>query len=175
MFALLDNFFWRQAKKDRRAIRLASFKLKTQKGRFRPRARTSAHFLPASIIEGANNSSLLRLRCQTGGRVFVPLANELKRLKSNSGGGGSAVARGPNYKMGKTREILQEILNPIEAAHKCPSIPLHRDRIYCLDNESFEHLCLIKKANVSDHRRLDLPIGDYLPENSGQPDPHQRT
>uniref|UniRef100_A0A914I3F6 G domain-containing protein n=1 Tax=Globodera rostochiensis TaxID=31243 RepID=A0A914I3F6_GLORO len=56
-------------------------------------------------------------------------------------------ARGSNYKMGKTRELLQGILNPIEAAHKV-SIPLHRDRIYCLDNEAFEHLCLIKKANV---------------------------
>uniref|UniRef100_A0A914ICK8 G domain-containing protein n=1 Tax=Globodera rostochiensis TaxID=31243 RepID=A0A914ICK8_GLORO len=56
-------------------------------------------------------------------------------------------ARGSNYKMGKTRELLQGILKPIEAAHKV-SIPLHRDRIYCLDNESFEHLCLIKKANV---------------------------
>uniref|UniRef100_A0A914HRN3 G domain-containing protein n=1 Tax=Globodera rostochiensis TaxID=31243 RepID=A0A914HRN3_GLORO len=28
------------------------------------------------------------------------------------------------------------------------SIPLIQDRIYCLDNEAFEHLCLIKKANV---------------------------
>ncbi|KAI3421041.1 hypothetical protein GPALN_014668 [Globodera pallida] len=28
------------------------------------------------------------------------------------------------------------------------SIRLHRDRIYCLDNEAFEHLCLIKKANA---------------------------
>uniref|UniRef100_A0A183BJ85 G domain-containing protein n=1 Tax=Globodera pallida TaxID=36090 RepID=A0A183BJ85_GLOPA len=62
-------------------------------------------------------------------------------------------ARGSNYKMGKTRELLQGILNPIEVAHKV-SIPLHRDRIYCLDNESFEHLCLIKKANVR-----------YSPEN----------
>ncbi|KAI3422653.1 hypothetical protein GPALN_013151 [Globodera pallida] len=56
-------------------------------------------------------------------------------------------ARGSNYKMGKTRELLQGILSPIEDAHKV-SIPLHRDRIYCLDNEAFEHLCLIKKANV---------------------------
>uniref|UniRef100_A0A914HY00 G domain-containing protein n=1 Tax=Globodera rostochiensis TaxID=31243 RepID=A0A914HY00_GLORO len=56
-------------------------------------------------------------------------------------------ARGSNYKMGKTRELLQGILNPIEAAHNV-SIPLHRDRIHCLDNEAFEHLCLIKKANV---------------------------
>uniref|UniRef100_A0A914IB85 G domain-containing protein n=1 Tax=Globodera rostochiensis TaxID=31243 RepID=A0A914IB85_GLORO len=56
-------------------------------------------------------------------------------------------ARGSNYKMGKTREVLQAILNPIEAAHNV-SIPLHRNRIYCLDNEAFEHLCLIKKAKV---------------------------
>uniref|UniRef100_A0A914HUD2 Uncharacterized protein n=1 Tax=Globodera rostochiensis TaxID=31243 RepID=A0A914HUD2_GLORO len=55
--------------------------------------------------------------------------------------------RGSNYKMGKTMELLRGILNPIEAGHKM-HIPLHRDRIYCLDNEAFEHLCLIKKANV---------------------------
>uniref|UniRef100_A0A183BTE5 G domain-containing protein n=1 Tax=Globodera pallida TaxID=36090 RepID=A0A183BTE5_GLOPA len=56
-------------------------------------------------------------------------------------------SRGSNYKMGKTRELLQKILKPIEDAHEV-SIRLHRDRIYCLDNEAFEHLCLIKKANV---------------------------
>uniref|UniRef100_A0A183BVW6 G domain-containing protein n=1 Tax=Globodera pallida TaxID=36090 RepID=A0A183BVW6_GLOPA len=66
-------------------------------------------------------------------------------------------ARGSNYKMGKTRELLQGILNPIEAAHNV-SIPLHRDRIYCLDNEAFEHLCLIKKADVlySDENMADF-------------------
>uniref|UniRef100_A0A183BVW2 G domain-containing protein n=1 Tax=Globodera pallida TaxID=36090 RepID=A0A183BVW2_GLOPA len=38
------------------------------------------------------------------------------------------------------------------------SIPLHRDRIYCLDNEAFEHLCLIKKAEVlySDENMADF-------------------
>uniref|UniRef100_A0A914HN93 G domain-containing protein n=1 Tax=Globodera rostochiensis TaxID=31243 RepID=A0A914HN93_GLORO len=51
------------------------------------------------------------------------------------------------YKMGKTWELLQGILNSVEAAHNV-SISLHRDNIYCLDNEAFEHLCLIKKANV---------------------------
>uniref|UniRef100_A0A914HFA4 G domain-containing protein n=1 Tax=Globodera rostochiensis TaxID=31243 RepID=A0A914HFA4_GLORO len=56
-------------------------------------------------------------------------------------------SRGSNYKMGKTRESLREILNPIEDAHQV-SIRLKQDRIYCLDNEAFEHLCLIKKANV---------------------------
>uniref|UniRef100_A0A914ID21 G domain-containing protein n=1 Tax=Globodera rostochiensis TaxID=31243 RepID=A0A914ID21_GLORO len=52
--------------------------------------------------------------------------------------------RGANYKMGKTRQLLAEVLD--EA--KNVSIPLNRDRIYCLDNEALEHLCLIKKANV---------------------------
>uniref|UniRef100_A0A914IDR4 G domain-containing protein n=1 Tax=Globodera rostochiensis TaxID=31243 RepID=A0A914IDR4_GLORO len=59
----------------------------------------------------------------------------------------STFGRGAFYKMGETRELLQEILNPIEAAHNL-SIPLHRNRIYCVDNEAFKHLCLIKKANV---------------------------
>uniref|UniRef100_A0A183C7T0 G domain-containing protein n=1 Tax=Globodera pallida TaxID=36090 RepID=A0A183C7T0_GLOPA len=66
-------------------------------------------------------------------------------------------ARGSNYKMGKTRELLQRIINPIEAAHKM-SIPLHRDRIYCLDNEAFEHLCLIKKGNI---RYSEENIADF--------------
>uniref|UniRef100_A0A183BZR6 SAM domain-containing protein n=1 Tax=Globodera pallida TaxID=36090 RepID=A0A183BZR6_GLOPA len=58
-------------------------------------------------------------------------------------------ARESNYKMEKTEEFLQAILTPIEAAHNAGvSIPLHQDKIYCLDNEAFEHLCLIKKANV---------------------------
>uniref|UniRef100_A0A914IE91 G domain-containing protein n=1 Tax=Globodera rostochiensis TaxID=31243 RepID=A0A914IE91_GLORO len=52
--------------------------------------------------------------------------------------------RGTFYKMGKTRQLLAEVLD--EA--KNVSIPLNRDRIYCLDNEALEHLCLIKKANV---------------------------
>uniref|UniRef100_A0A914HDH9 G domain-containing protein n=1 Tax=Globodera rostochiensis TaxID=31243 RepID=A0A914HDH9_GLORO len=66
-------------------------------------------------------------------------------------------ARGSNYRMGKTRELLQKILNPIEAALKVPEL-LCKNRIYCLDNEAFEHLCLIKKANI---RYSDESMADF--------------
>uniref|UniRef100_A0A183CF25 G domain-containing protein n=1 Tax=Globodera pallida TaxID=36090 RepID=A0A183CF25_GLOPA len=66
-------------------------------------------------------------------------------------------ARGSNYRMGKTRELLQKILTPIEAALKVPEL-LCKNRIYCLDNEAFEHLCLIKKANV---RYSDESMADF--------------
>uniref|UniRef100_A0A914IE04 G domain-containing protein n=1 Tax=Globodera rostochiensis TaxID=31243 RepID=A0A914IE04_GLORO len=59
-----------------------------------------------------------------------------KQLKMNSS----------NCILEKTRKLLQAILNPIEAEHNM-SVPLHPERIYCLDNEAFENLCLIKKAN----------------------------
>ncbi|KAL3088881.1 hypothetical protein niasHS_009173 [Heterodera schachtii] len=56
-------------------------------------------------------------------------------------------ARGSNYKMGKTGELLEQVFPPIEQKHNV-SIPLHRNRIYCVDNEAFEALCLIKKAGI---------------------------
>ncbi|KAL3095153.1 hypothetical protein niasHT_025446 [Heterodera trifolii] len=64
-------------------------------------------------------------------------------------------ARGSNYDMGKTDEVLEKLLTPIERAHNV-SIPLHRDRIYCVDNEAYEALCLIKKANIEyDQAEMD--------------------
>ncbi|KAL3105105.1 hypothetical protein niasHT_028777 [Heterodera trifolii] len=56
-------------------------------------------------------------------------------------------ARGSNYDMGKTDIALEKILTPIERAHNV-SIPLHQDRIYCVDNEAYEALCLIKKGGI---------------------------
>ncbi|KAL3112693.1 hypothetical protein niasHT_013729 [Heterodera trifolii] len=56
-------------------------------------------------------------------------------------------ARGSSYDMGKTDVVLEKILAPIERAHNV-SIPLHRDRIYCVDNEAYEALCLIKKGGI---------------------------
>ncbi|KAL3089934.1 hypothetical protein niasHS_006386 [Heterodera schachtii] len=47
----------------------------------------------------------------------------------------------------KTDVVLEKILSPIERAHNV-SIPLHRDRIYCVDNEAYEALCLIKKGGI---------------------------
>ncbi|KAI3412113.1 Receptor-type guanylate cyclase gcy-9 [Globodera pallida] len=43
---------------------------------------------------------------------------------------------------------INELLTHLQKNAAEVSIPLNRDRIYCLDNEALEHLCLIKKASV---------------------------
>ncbi|KAL3123990.1 hypothetical protein niasHT_003697 [Heterodera trifolii] len=64
-------------------------------------------------------------------------------------------ASGSNYGMGNTDKVLEKILTPIEQAHNV-SIPLHRDRVYCVDNEAYEALCLIKKAGIEyDQEEMD--------------------
>uniref|UniRef100_A0A183C162 G domain-containing protein n=1 Tax=Globodera pallida TaxID=36090 RepID=A0A183C162_GLOPA len=72
-------------------------------------------------------------------------------------------ARGSCYSMGKTRELLVDVLRPIEKEHFV-TIPLHRDRIYCMDNEAFEKLCLIKKGGI----RYSPKNMAYFSESWGQ-------
>ncbi|KAL3068687.1 hypothetical protein niasHT_032103 [Heterodera trifolii] len=64
-------------------------------------------------------------------------------------------ASGSNYGMGNTDKVLEKLLAPIERAHNV-SISLHRDRVYCVDNEAYEALCLIKKAGIEyDQEEMD--------------------
>uniref|UniRef100_A0A914IE53 G domain-containing protein n=1 Tax=Globodera rostochiensis TaxID=31243 RepID=A0A914IE53_GLORO len=94
---------------------------------------------------------VLRSDCTIAGTAFKYCINELlKYLHKNAAKNIiflGTKGRGSGYQMVKTLELLPEELAQVESNHKV-KIPLHPNRIYCMDNEAFEHLCLIKKANV---------------------------
>ncbi|KAF2904240.1 hypothetical protein ILUMI_01936 [Ignelater luminosus] len=54
--------------------------------------------------------------------------------------------RGTNYRPGETLTCLMELLEGIEKRPPYVKIPLSRDKIFCIDNESFRSLLVLKNG-----------------------------